>query len=138
MNEESKLAEHVAWSAHQGQFRRDGVTPYINHPASVAKKCFLLSDQTQALAWLHDVLEDSDNTPDALIAVGISKETVDKVVRLTRHADVPYEDYLQAIKSDPICIKVKIADMLCNLEDAPTEKQVKKYAHGLAVLLGYD
>jgi hypothetical protein len=65
-----RLAAQIATDAHRGQFRRDGVTPY-----------------------------------------------------------------LRRIKSDPVAKRVKIADMLANLGDRPSERQIVKYAKGLLILL---
>jgi hypothetical protein len=53
------LAEQIARKAHVNQFRRDGVTPYITHPEAVVKKLGTESDDVLAVAWLHDVLEDT-------------------------------------------------------------------------------
>jgi hypothetical protein len=55
---------------------------------------------------------------------------------LTKTEGAKYEDYLAAIRRDPIARKVKVADMLANLGDSPTERQVLKYAKGLIILLG--
>jgi hypothetical protein len=46
-----------------------------------------------------------------------------------------YGKYLEPIKNNPLAKKVKIADMLANLADSPTEKQIQKYAKGLLFLL---
>ena len=53
-----RLAAQIATDAHRGQFRRDGVTPYISHPEAVAKRVEG-DDLAEAIAWLHDVLEDT-------------------------------------------------------------------------------
>ena len=57
-----KLAKNYATKFHKGQFRRDGKTPYIKHPAQVVKKLkkdFDIKDQyILAGAWLHDVVEE--------------------------------------------------------------------------------
>ena len=47
-----------------------------------------------------------------------------------------YEDYLGGIKGNPIAKKVKIADMLSNLSDHPSDRQIVKYAKGLLLLVG--
>lgn len=51
----------VAAKAHVGQFRKDGLTPYIVHPANVALAAarYGLPLEAQAAALLHDVLEDT-------------------------------------------------------------------------------
>ncbi len=49
---------------HQGQFRADGVTPYIEHPKKVAElvqtyKTSKQMDVLVAASLLHDTLEDT-------------------------------------------------------------------------------
>jgi (p)ppGpp synthase/HD superfamily hydrolase len=127
-------AAELARVSHLGQFRRDGVTPYINHPAAVASR--VGGDSTaEAAAWLHDVLEDTDATVDTLREAKIPEEVIACVVLLTNKGDIGYERYLSQIKADPVAKKVKIADMLSNLSDHPSERQIVKYAKGLLVLL---
>ncbi len=127
-------AAAIAKAAHQGQFRRDNTTPYIQHPAAVAKR--VAEDPVaEAIAWLHDVLEDTAMTADELRSQGIPDEVVTRVTMLTKDDGTNYEDYLAVIRKDPIARKVKIADMLANLSDNPSEKQILRYAKGLIVLL---
>ncbi len=128
------LAKDIAYKAHEGQFRRDGKTPYIQHPEAVANlvgKNFL----APAVAWLHDVLEDTNVTAKNLKEQGICDEVIDAVVLLTKKPNVEYNDYLAIIKQNPLAKRVKVADMLSNLNDEPTAKQVLKYTHGLQILL---
>ena len=64
-------------------------------------------------------------------------DSVISAVELLRKTDgVSYNEYLLGIRSNWIAKKVKVADMLHNLSDQPTEKQILKYARGLIVLLG--
>ena len=123
-------ASQMAYRAHSGQFRRDGVTPYIRHPEDVAKR---VGDDpiAVAVAWLHDVLEDSSFTLKDLLERGIPPEVVDAVYILTHRRDIKYEDYIAVIARHPIARKVKIADILSNLSDKPTDKQIEKYARAL-------
>ncbi len=66
-----EIAENIARKVHQGQFRRDGITPYIVHPERVARR--LSEDsEAQAVAWLHDVLEDTGVSEKFLIDAGIT------------------------------------------------------------------
>ncbi|TWT85750.1 GTP pyrophosphokinase [Posidoniimonas polymericola] len=128
------LAEQIAVRSHAGQFRRDGVTPYVEHPRAVVAR---VGDSPNliATAWLHDVLEDTDETRESLLAAGVPAEVVDAVELLTKSPGVAYEAYLSAILGNPIAREVKIADMLSNLADGPTPKQIRKYAAGLLRLV---
>lgn len=134
MHNLTELAREIATQAHDGQYRRDGVTPYINHPAAVVSR--VGSDpHSIAAAWLHDVLEDTSETRASLLEKGIPPEVVHAVVLLTKSDGLPYDDYLNLILTDVIATRVKIADMLSNLADGPTEKQIRKYATGLLRLV---
>lgn len=136
-------AAQIAKQAHAGQFRRDGVTPYFTHPNDVARRVQVLfppadDAEREALidaAFLHDVLEDSATALEDLLDAGISWDTAAPVIRLTRTPEETYKEYLRQVKSHPIARKVKIADMISNLADAPTEKQILKYAKALQFLL---
>ncbi len=128
-----QLAEQIATAAHADQYRRDGITPYITHPRAVAKR--IKSDtEAQVVAWLHDTIEDTHHTADSLQAAGIPARLIADVQLLTKDADTDYEQYLSRIATSARATKVKIADMLANLADQPTEDQVRKYASGLLTL----
>lgn len=132
-----RLAADLATQAHRGQFRRDGVTPYITHPAAVARLVEKESPEVIATAWLHDVVEDTSETPETLRGAGIPEAVVDAVILLTKdQSGLSYEEYLARVRANPIACRVKVADMLHNLSDSPTQKQILKYARGLLILLG--
>src|SRR3972149_1547626 len=63
-------AARFAAKAHAGQFRKDGKTPAIVHPARVAGRVAVLpfaTDELVAVAYLHDVMEDCPITHDDLV-----------------------------------------------------------------------
>lgn len=128
------LASSIARKAHDGQFRRDGITPYITHPEAVAKLLEGEHPDVIAAAWLHDVLEDTPTSVVHLKNAGMPWRVIDAVELLTRDDGQPYEDYLHWIAQDEIARKVKVADIRHNLSDAPTEKQVAKYERALLIL----
>ncbi|MGE0641120.1 MAG: bifunctional (p)ppGpp synthetase/guanosine-3',5'-bis(diphosphate) 3'-pyrophosphohydrolase [Thermoanaerobaculia bacterium] len=112
--------------AHKDQVRRSG-EPYMTHPASVA---WLLAelrfDQTcVAVGLLHDVLEDTLSTPEALereFGAEIT-ELVDGVTKIGRHSYVRKDDaqaetfrkMILASAKDVRVILVKLADRLHNM-----------------------
>lgn len=53
------LASSIARKSHDGQFRRNGTTPYITHPEAVARSLEGEHPNVIAAAWLHDTLEDT-------------------------------------------------------------------------------
>ena len=128
-----ELAKKIASAAHKGQLRRGGDVPYIEHPKAVAKR---VGDdlEAQIVAWLHDVIEDSEQTAESLLQAGIPPRCVEAVVVLTKKRGVAYESYLERVSTSRLATKVKIADMLSNLADDPTPRQIRKYAQGLLML----
>ena len=56
-----ETAEKIARQLHKGQFRADGVTPYIEHPKAVAElvKEYGGSEKCVCVAWLHDIMEEN-------------------------------------------------------------------------------
>lgn len=125
----------IAESAHKGQFRRDGNTPYIRHVYAVENKVAHLGPEYRCVAYLHDVLEDSDLTAQDLLVQGVPKNIVDAVELLTKQSDLTYKQYLYHIRFNELARRVKIADMVSNLADKPTDKQIAKYASGLQYLV---
>ena len=117
---------------HRGQFRRDGETPYIKHPESVADA--VTSWQAKCVAWLHDVLEDTCCTH-MWLRKCLHGSIVDAVVALTKKDGEDYEEYITRVKDTPYAAVVKIADIQHNLSDKPTAKQKAKYEKALKLLV---
>jgi (p)ppGpp synthase/HD superfamily hydrolase len=127
-------AEWMARMVHKGQTRRDGKTPYISHPQAVAQMV-KNDDRVKAVAWLHDVIEDAKFHVEADMRFNeIPEDVIEAVKILTRTKDVPYEEYLKRIKKNDLARSVKVADMLHNLSDKPTEKQKERYTKGIEFL----
>lgn len=131
-------AQQLADTAHKGQTRRNGTTPYIVHPKNVVKVCRSLYGKSflrQSVAILHDVLEDTDYTADDMRKLGISDEIIFAVELLTyRPGQQSYDEYISQIKHSILAVEVKIADMIANLSDTPTMKQVRKYSKAIVEL----
>ena len=127
----------VARSAHAEQTRRDGVTPYFRHVGEVAVRVRSNggSEEAIAVAYLHDVLEDTQVTQENLEHAGFPAIVVEAVVAMTKREGEPYEDYLQRVRANPLAAKVKVYDMLANLSDDPTGAQIVKYSKALLFLL---
>lgn len=128
------LAEQIARRAHHGQYRRDGITPYIEHPALVVSK--LAGVSLRATGWLHDVLEKDTaqpETPSSLHQAGIPETVICAVRLLTRDGNL-YDEYIRSVRYNTIARKVKIADILANLGGEPTPRQIVKYAKALLIL----
>lgn len=125
-------AQRIATRAHNGQYRRNGKVPYIEHPKAVASR--VDGTEAKAVAWLHDVLEDCDVSKEQLQSAGIPPQCIEAVELLSKTPDGDYDEYIERVAQNPLASKVKIADMISNLADHPTNEQLKKYAKGLTRL----
>ena len=133
------LAKRIALTAHEGQVDKAGA-PYWHHPAFVANHVTRL--EAKAVAWLHDVVEDSEWTLEDLLAEGIWPEVVDGVDAITKRVGEAYETYLNRIKANPLALAVKLADLTHNMDLSrianPTEKdfaRIEKYRWAVDYLL---
>jgi (p)ppGpp synthase/HD superfamily hydrolase len=132
MTPDLKNALKVAYDAHKGQTRRNGRTPYIEHPIAVAKKVH--TDQQKMVAMLHDVIEDTTVSAEFLKVKGIPSDVIDAVKILTKRKGDDYMEYLKRVKENPLALSVKLADIDHNLHDSPSEKQKLKYKKALEFL----
>ncbi len=103
----------VALEAHKGATTRSG-RPYILHPLHLMLQ--MDSEEEMITAVLHDVVEDSDITLDDLAAMGFSTAVIEALALLTHNKDnVSYEAYIEGIKSNPLAVRVKLADLTHNM-----------------------
>ena len=134
-------AMHIAYNAHHGQLDNSGA-PYIFHPIHLAEQ---MEDEISCCAaLLHDVVEDTAVTLDDL-RKDFPEEVVEAVRLLTHEKGVPLEEYLLAIKANPIALKVKLADNAHNADqsrccgiEVSEEKKAHwrvKYARAKEILL---
>ena len=107
-----ELALQIAKEAHAGQVDKAG-KDYILHPMTVAS--YMDTDVEKTIAYLHDVLEDTSVTVDEL-RNHFSNEIVDTVITLTHRKDESYFEYIQRISKSKLAKKVKVADLLHNLD----------------------
>lgn len=109
--EQTRRAIKLAYAAHHGQVDQSGL-PYIHHVFHVAEQ--MTDEVTTVAALLHDIIEDTALTLDDLREQGFLPEAVEAVRRLTHNADVPYLDYVRALRDNPIAVSVKLADLTHN------------------------
>lgn len=120
------IAERLARAAHKGQVDKQGVD-YIEHPARVAAA--VEGDVAQAVAWLHDVVEDTGTSYGELIEAGLPRTVVWRVAALTRVHTQSYEQFIESIAKtfDAITIAVKLADLRDNLRPGGPPHLVPRY-----------
>lgn len=130
----------IAVKAHKNQ-KDKGEQPYILHPLRVMMK--QSNDVCKIVAVLHDVIEDSKLTLDDLINDGFTMEIISALDCLTHRKGENYFDYIRRIKTNPIALFVKYADLEDNMDmnriKNPTDKDYerkKKYQKALNILLG--
>lgn len=111
------IADSVAETAHAGQTDKAG-NDYITHPRRVASLVAPQTPENRAAALLHDVLEDTPVTARDLVDAGIPASVVHAVALLTRRDEVPSDEYYAAIRTDPIALAVKRADIADNTDPA--------------------
>ena len=131
-------AHEVAKKAHLGQIDRAGID-YIKHPETVAS--FVATDEEKAVAYLHDVIEDTSLTLLDLKKEGFSKNIIEAVDILTKKKGQDYQSYLNLVKKNELARVVKLADLRHNsdLTRLPliTEKDLernKKYIQAIHYL----
>ena len=107
-----ELALQIAQKAHVGQVDKAG-KDYIFHPITVSS--YMGTDTEKAIAYLHDVLEDTNVTADDLRTI-FSNEIVDTVIILTHRKDESYFEYIQRVSKSNLAKKIKVADLLHNLD----------------------
>src|SRR5690606_20059026 len=93
LDEQILLASEIAANAHTGQYDKGGHA-YIAHPMRVA---FRVPDICKPVALLHDVLEDTPTSTNALRSLGIHDDIVADVVMLTKPSGMTNKEYRQRV-----------------------------------------
>lgn len=143
-----EVALDIAVEAHKGQKDKAGnevvslrTHPYIYHPFRISTK--MDTEEEKIVALLHDVLEDSNITEDNLVQQGFSDNVITALKYLTKIKEQGYlNDYIKAIKTNKLATKVKIADLIDNINlsrlKVVTVKDInrtRKYLDALEYLL---
>ena len=134
-------AIQIAVEAHAG-VKDKGGKAYILHPISVMMRCE--TDDEKTVAILHDVVEDTDWTFEALREEGFTEKIIEALKTVTKHSeDEDYDEFIQRSLKNEIGSKVKIADLRENLDVTRigelSEKDVdriNKYKRALKTLTG--
>ncbi|MBO1748942.1 phosphohydrolase [Stenotrophomonas indicatrix] len=131
-------AKELAHRAHAGQVDKAG-RPYIEHVARVAKA---VSDDpnAEAIAWLHDVLEDCPAFVEEFW--GFPSSITSPVDKLTRWNGMTTGGYYERVKRSSIALRVKLADIADNssedrlalLDEKTAVRLRKKYAKAIREL----
>lgn len=131
-NEQLKVlidqARNVAEAAHRGQTRRDGGDYFTAHVEPVAAS---VEDKLKPIAYLHDVVEDTDITLEDLKQAGFPEYVITAVDVLTHKNNEPNVSYWTRIAQNKDAAAVKLADIKNNLSGVPSDRQKSKYEQAL-------
>ncbi|WP_164281304.1 phosphohydrolase [Stenotrophomonas indicatrix] len=131
-------ARTLAMEAHAGQVDKAG-HPYIGHVGRVAA-AVRGDEEAEAVAWLHDVVEDCPAFAGQVQAFPAPLQDAVRLLSRTSAADA--DTYYARISADPLALKVKLADIadnadearLASLDAATAERLRDKYRRALAAL----
>ena len=134
----TKKALKLSFAAHKDQLDKSGM-PYVYHPFHVAEQ--METEETVAVALLHDVIEDTDYALEDLKVMGFPDSVTEVLALMTHDDSVPYLDYVVKLRDNPIARAVKLADLRHNSDlsrlDAVDEKaleRVEKYRKAIELL----
>jgi (p)ppGpp synthase/HD superfamily hydrolase len=130
-------AELFALEKHCGQlYGEHDYSYHLKQVVDMVDSLYGDDDELKTIAWLHDVIEDTNATPPE-IKTEFGVGTMLSVLALTKVYGESYADYILKVKSNEDAIKVKIADTMCNLIESIKESSLYrtgKYAKQLHLL----
>jgi len=149
LEEGAEEALQYATQAHAGQTRSGG-DPYITHPMRVADhiRQYKQSHNLDALisaAYLHDTIEDTDTTQEALhdlfggLVASLVKELTSDPEQIKKMGKAAYLSHKMAAMSS-YALVIKLADRLDNVKDITTARTPEwraKYAAETNQILDY-
>ena len=133
------IAEQIAMIAHRGQNDKAG-RPYIEHVCRVVARVAGDPD-AEAVAWCHDVIEDHPEW-EVIVERCLPIRQKTAIAVLTRVKWLSADDYYLLIKRKPLALKVKLADIADNADEArlallppaTADRLRRKYAKALEAL----
>ena len=134
-------AIEIATEAHKGQFDKAGYD-YIGHPLRVMEMG--KTEEEKIVGVLHDVVEDTSWTFEALEAEGFSKEIIEALRCVTKTSENEnYDAFIDRVKKNPLATAVKINDITDNMDirrlpylSDKDVKRLKKYLKAYKRLIG--
>jgi len=92
--------------------------PYFYHLKRVSDKVpdYGLNHDLKIIGLLHDILEDCPEWNEKSLRVLFDDRIVDCVVKLTRHKNQTYDDYIEQVMTDFWAMLVKKSDLEDNMD----------------------
>lgn len=118
----------IMFKAHKGQKDKGGGA-YFLHPLRVSLN--IKDKRAKVIGLIHDVIEDSDKYKLSDFNF-LDEEQVEALKTLTHDKSVPYFDYIDKIKKNPLARKVTLSDLKDNMNlkrlKEITEKDRERFA----------
>lgn len=108
-----KKAIEIATEAHKDQLDKNNDT-YLLHILRVMNAG--RTEKEKIAGVLHDLIEDTDWTFNDLESEGFSKEIIDAVKCLTKKGGEDYSQFIERIKTNALAVKVKLNDLIDNMD----------------------
>ena len=128
-------AQRLSGKAHEHQERSDG-TQYSFHIQAVVSLVRGYGHNHVIVAWLHDVVEDTEVTLKDLINEGFDIAVINAVEAITKRDGEGYASFILRCSQNSIARTVKMADLTHNLSDHPENQRKQKYEMALMFLQG--
>ena len=104
----------IALEAHKDATDKAGM-PYAGHVMRVMQAGRTIDEKIVGV--LHDIVEDTPWTFEALFAEGFPTYIVDALRCVTKISDdEPYEQFIERVKTNPLAVAVKINDLTDNMD----------------------
>lgn len=104
----------LALKAHEGQVDKSGM-PYAGHIMRVMAAGRTMDEKIVGV--LHDVVEDTEWTFEALLDEGFPVHIVDALRCVTKLSDnEPYDEFIERVMTNPLAAAVKINDLTDNMD----------------------
>ena len=104
----------LALKAHEGQVDKSGM-PYAGHIMRVMAAGRTMDEKIVGV--LHDVVEDTEWTFEALLKEGFPMHIIDALRCVTKLSDdEPYDEFIERVKTNPLAVAVKNNDLADNMD----------------------
>ena len=137
-----ELAKFVSENSHKNQIDKAGIDYFAGHIQAVVNG--VTTNKEKIVAYLHDTVEDTPLTIERIKEL-FGEEIGEAVFAITKSKDgsLPYDDYIERVKANPLARAVKISDLKHNMDLSRLEKvgitekdikRAKKYQKALKKL----
>ena len=135
-NKQLGLARDLAKKYHAGQVDKAGENYFTGH---IIRVVYSLKDiRLKTIAYLHDIVEDTDMTIERLAQHGFDNDILVAVHLLTKDDEFTYAERIDLISHNYLAKQVKIADIKDHLRDTTciSDSLINRYEKGLKELEG--